>query len=607
LLDPSDADDLTALEDEHLEALGALIFQPSRYLQRVVEHLSFLTAGGERWQREIQLRVPTLQTPNHPKDGRCIVSLGMFRRSRFPDFTVKDASGERLNLVTRRQHQHCITMSTLRQYLEEDDWVRAARDAKVELRTLYGQMASIITDINGPNTPKPEDIGNSARTLMAKLGKSDTEAERVSSMLEMAGELLARYTHYLCWVPASWGDTLSLSITYTMSDTVRVAGARRKALDTDEMHWWTRIRTRFYTSLSLFPVLYELRAPAHDHAGSYYFTIEPPEDAHVSILDWGHDRSMDGKSAETDCAFTTCHIHNGEQLVKDESAAQEIETDDEPVQRQSIAGAKISAFLRADPIDHAALGAVALLNIGLAYLAQRGEFTGSGNDSQQQWLLLAPTLVVALIAQHRRRYYSSVTRSVRIGLWIYLAINALFGASVAFDISGGDTYDDLASGAMAVFSLALVALLIASSGLFERITNRPFRDSEEPVGPGPTDAEPEGGDQVKQAAELDPSEEHGDEPARVSEPEPVEKYMKGVRRYADVTIATMLLVAVLGFGGTQLLGWGEERRDSSAANKAAKAEQVQPGPQRQAHGNTAQTPALPSNPLLPEPLIPEGG
>ncbi|MDQ2630779.1 MAG: hypothetical protein M3Y75_07365 [Actinomycetota bacterium] len=534
------------LEWEHLETLGMLIFQPSRYLQRVVEHLSFLPAGGERWQREIQLRIPTQRAAMPPSDGRFIVSLGMFRRYRFPDFTVRDAAGDRLNFVTRRQHQHCITVTTIRQYLDEDDWTKAGEVAKSELLTLYGQLACIITDIKGPCPYSPEHVRTSARALMKKLGKSEAEGERIASLLEIDGELLARYTHYLCWVPADPGDTLMLSATYTMSDTVRVAGERRKALDAEEMSWWTRFRTRFYTSLGLFPVRYELRAPAHDHAGSYYFTIEPPEDAHVSLLDWGHDRSLEGESAETDCAYTTCHIHNGEQLTEEPPASEEESTEEQPIEQESISGAKISAFLRADPTDHAALIAVALLNLGLAYLAQRGEFDPNSGDSQQQWLLLAPTLVVALIAQHRRRYYSSVTRSVRIGLWIYLAINALFGASVAFDISGGDRLDDVASAAMAVFSLSLLVLLVASSGLFERWTNRSFRSSK--AGPEPT---PEG---------ETPEEE-----------EEVNKYVKGVRHYADLTLSAMIVVAILGVVMTQALDWGDGRRDKEAAKTTASA------------------------------------
>lgn len=520
-----------------------LIFQPSRYIQRVVEHLSFLPAGGERWQRDIQIRVPTLPSSASPPGGKCIVSLGMFRRSRFPDFTVKDESDVRLNLVTRRQHQHCIAMTTLRQYLDEADWQRAPLEAPDELLTLYQQLAALITNIRGPELHSPQDVKVSAVALLSKLEKSDAEIQRVSSMLELASGLLARYTHYLCWAPANWGDTLSLSATYTMSDTVRVAGERRKAIDSDELTAWTRYRTRFYTSLSLVPVLYELRAPAHDHAGSYYFTIEPPEDAHVSILDWGHSRSLGGESLETDCAYATCHIHNGEKLAEEDEREEDPEDPDSPEsRRQSIAGAKISAFLRADPTDHAALIAVALFNIGLAYLAQRGEFGPNGGASQQEWLLLAPTLVVALIAQHRRRYYSSVTRSVRIGLWFYLGINALFGASVAFDFSGGNKLDNVASASMAIFSLALLVLLVASSGLFERITNRPF---------------------------LSKSEQSSDQNSEVSSPTPeteVNRYMRTVRRYADWTVATMVIVALIGLGGAKLIGWGsglDQDRSSS--------------------------------------------
>jgi hypothetical protein len=567
LIDLAAEDDLTMLHPEHLEVLGMVIFQPARYLQRVVEHLSFLPAGGERWQRDIQLRIPTPENLKAPPDGKFIVSLGMFRRYRFPDFTVTDAAGDRLNLVTRRQHQHCITMTSIRKWMDEEDWNRAPKDAEHELLTLYTQMADIITNIKRPSDHSPQDVKASAKALMEKLGKSARDVERASGGLKIASELLSLYTHYLCWVPAEPGDTISISAGYTMSDTVRIAGERRKALDPEETGWWARSRSRFYTSLGLYPVPYELRAPAHDHAGSYYLTIEPPEDAHVSMLDWGHDRSLDGTSVETDCAYVNCHIHNGDQLMQEKTKAdfeprgvgeaneatehtQAEETDE--VQQESISGAKISAFLRADPIDHAALIAVALLNIGLAWLAQRGEFD-NGGDSQQQWLLLAPTLVVALIAQHRRRYYSSVTRSVRITLWIYLAINALFGASVAFDISGGDKFDDIASAAMAVISLALLVLLVASGGLFERITNRRFRS--------PPETEfPVAG--TKDKTDCD---------------EEVNRYIRGVRRYADLTLLAMVVAILVGVIGTQMLDWGRERRDDQIAVHEKEAEKPKSG------------------------------
>lgn len=579
MVDLAAEDDLTVLHPEHLEALGMVIFQPSRYLQRVVEHLSFLPAGGERWQRDIQLRIPSPESsPQEPPDGRFIVSLGLFRRFRFPDFTVKDGAGDRLNLVTRRQHQHCITMTSIRKWMDKEDWERASQDAEEELLTLYSQMADIITNIKHPSTYSPEDVKVSAKALMEKLGKSETEIERVAGGLKIASGLLSRYTHYLCWVPAEWGDTLSVSATYTMSDTVRIAGERRKAIDPEETSRWARSRSRFYTSLGLYPVPYELRAPAHDHAGSYYLTIEPPEDAHVSMLDWGHDRSLDGASVETDCAFATCHIHNGDQMKK-ETPAEPEQTDsgegekDEEVKQESIAGAKISAFLRADPVDHAALIAVALFNICLAWLAQRGEFDPGGGDSQQQWLLLAPTLVVALIAQHRRRYYSSVTRSVRITLWIYLAINALFGASVAFDFSGGDKFDDIASAAMAVISLTLLVLLVASGGLFERITNRTFQSSSE--------------------KRSEPAIQENEDGSKCDEE--VNRYIRRVRLYADLTLLAMLAAVFLGVVGTHLMDWGKERRH----NRTAEATASRPHPKGDSAGPPDTSPTKAADPAPP--------
>lgn len=79
-VDPDD--DLAQVSAEHVEALRSLLRQPSRYAQRVVERLSFLKRGGERWQRDVQIRLPMM--PEEPGDGRFVVSLGMFRRCRFP-------------------------------------------------------------------------------------------------------------------------------------------------------------------------------------------------------------------------------------------------------------------------------------------------------------------------------------------------------------------------------------------------------------------------------------------------------------------------------------------------------------------------------------------
>ena len=103
---------------------------------------------------------------------------------------------------------------------------------------------------------------------------------------------------------------------------------------------------------------------------------------------------------------------------------------------------------------------------------------------------------------------------------------------------------------MAVISLALVVLLIASGGAFERITNRPFRFAAEP-------------ESTSDVPEDEQTGEDGDPPSGV------DKYMSGVRRYADVAVSAMVVIAALGFGVTQLMGWGEERRVDDAARRVA--------------------------------------
>ena len=174
-----------------------------------------------------------------------------------------------------------------------------------------------------------------------------------------------------------------------------------------------------------------------------------------------------------------------------------------------------------------------MLTIGLAFLAQKGSFIAPGLGSQQQWLLLAPTIVVALIAQHHRRYYSSVTKPVRAVLWGYLAVNVLFGASVAFDVFGGNALDDLASGGMACISLALAGLLIASGDLFERIPGGRYRRSRN--GGGAT------------------------------------RYLSLVRGYADASVALIACLIVVAIAAMLIGDWGSGRRDQAAKDEAVAA------------------------------------
>lgn len=554
------ADDRGALQPSHMAVLRELLWIPARHTKRVVERVGFLPSGGEQWRREVQITIPPAEHPDDPvPEGGFIVSLGLFRRARFPDFTVRDSEGRYLSLAPRGQHRHAVAMATLMKYLDEPQW-ESLQDDEPQWEKVYNDIGDLVTDVACDKEHSIAAIQTAAKAYFTAVGLSD-----VSGKVEELGEEcreLAHYTHYLCWVPARWGERVTLSATYTMADPVRIFGGARKALpvavqdeepEPEEDNKWQRLRMWGYRRLGLCPVHYEFRAPAHNHAGSYYFTVEPPSDAHVSVLDWGEDRCFAETRGEVDSAFPTCHIHS--------------DGDTGPRRRgqprERIPRSKISAFLKADPVDNAAILAVAALNIGLAYLAQKATFLPR-TEGQQQWILLAPVILVALIAQHRARYYSEVTRPLRMGLWIYLALNALFGVSVAFDVfdSGNTTYvfgiplDDAASAGMATISLALALLLMASGQAFERSTAWLYRRRLV----------------AAKAAEETMAEEEADEKVkkRVAKAANKARYVSVSRLYGDVASGVILLLLALAVAWMVASDWGSDRRvEADLANQMA--------------------------------------
>lgn len=480
-------DDRGVLAAAHVFALREMLHLPELHTQRVVERVSFLPSGGERWQRDVQITLPPARASDRPLT-HFVVSLGLFRRFRYPEFTVHDGNGHRLPLVTRRQHWHCVALATLAKYVTDDQWQRMDSDptarsqAADKSEAVYAALGDLITDIARDREHDIEEIEALAREFFATIGVDDPEGA-ASGLADDCHEL-ATFTHYLCWVPAKWEDTVSLTATYTMSDTVRLAGRPRKDLpgavqepepQSDERGLLERASTWIYGRLGLCPVWYEFRTPSRDHTGSYYFSVEPPKDAHVVLLDWGTDRCFGATAGEVDSAFPTCHVHN-------EDADGAPSDDAEPGKRRRNDW-RISAFLKADPVDNGALLALAVFNIALALLAQNGSFVPRV-AGQQQWMLLAPVALVALIAQHRARYYSGVTRPLRGVMWLYLFATIVFGASVAFDVSGArsdpdlwilSVNDDLTSAAMACASLGLMAMVALSGSVFDGVTARWYR------------------------------------------------------------------------------------------------------------------------------------
>ena len=102
---------LLAVTLEHTICLAAMLDRPNRYRQRCLDQVSFLRTGGQQWRRTLQTKIPKDAKP----DGSAwrIVSLGEYKRRRFPDFTITDAQGMRLNRLTRQQHGIALTRAIL--------------------------------------------------------------------------------------------------------------------------------------------------------------------------------------------------------------------------------------------------------------------------------------------------------------------------------------------------------------------------------------------------------------------------------------------------------------------------------------------------------------
>jgi hypothetical protein len=550
----SPADDRRAVSPEHLKALIQMQRYPTAYVQRLVEHLSFLPTGGQHWQRDVQLRLPVdpvldpegevipigIAPTMHPEAKQLfIVSLGMFTRSRFADFTVHDAAGNRLPLLTRMQHGFCLVTCFLLKYLSEEQ-LDQVNQGRPSFDGLYEALLHLFTTVDGAEGSEPvptEEATALLLGLLVELEDDETEIERKQVRFEAEYTALQSVTQYLCWAVAEPGEPITLTATYTMADAPQFAiAAQGSEMSKDGIPgkqgfkaWWTQKwrtfaikRTGFYSSIGLGPLNYELLTPAHDHAGSYYFVIRPPDNCRVSYLDWGLDNSIDNPEGEVDCAFNSVHIHNAATLAA--------EPPPEPAPRSSIAGSVISAFLRADFKEHWPLLIAASLTILLAILAERGEFVSRGGGVSSV-LLIAPTALLAYIAQRQTHHYAQATRWMEPLLIAYLLANICFIASVKYDVLGGDTIlgranalDDLISAGMLIASLGLILWFVAIHRR-DRVISRYFRR-----GSGAPDA--------------------------------VDRYTRLGLRYGDATLATLaiaLFAVIIVASFTNGLGWGKGR------------------------------------------------
>jgi hypothetical protein len=469
-------DERRAVTGAHVLALLTTQFYPTAHTQRIVEHLSFLPGGGQQWQRDLQIRLPSHTGVD---DGApFIVSLGMMKRSRFADFTVRDASGRRLMLLTRFQHGYCLATSLIFKFMSDEQTIALEQDPdKYSYSHLYRLLFAMFTSVDRGGRQNPETAAQETSKatsalikLLTELGAPQDEIMKITQRFVAEFVQLLGVTQYLCWVPGRAGDTVSLCATYTMADAPEFEPLRTEPSSRERLRM---MRTNAYARSGLGPVQYELRTPVHDHAGSYYFVVQPPDDTRVTYMDWDLDNTIDNATAEVDCAYTNVHIFNGGRLPPADDPAHP--------ERASMAQSMVCAFLRADPRDHWPLVLGAMLNVLLAIMAQRGKFVSDDSGGIGTILLITPTALLAFIAQQQKHYYAAITGWLARLMWLYLLLNIVFIVSVKYDIVSGDAalgrsnvLDDVVSGGVATASAMIVGWFLAI-GLNDRTIRRQFR------------------------------------------------------------------------------------------------------------------------------------
>jgi len=430
-----------AVTPERVTTLAEMAGSPTVFTQRCVECVTFLPRGGQKWTRSLQLVIPPAARPRGT--AWRIVSLGLFRRRRFPDFTVLDATGARINLLTRDQHGVALSGSFLAPYLRDMPKVlrciakpKSHSDIYEAYRGLRAALYAVFTTVRGDDD---EHAIRNAGQLFTQLiryepGDPTGARERLVTFVKDLAEQL-RVTPYLCWVAAEPGEVLNITVTFTSKDIQQALmplGTVGKSIRT----FWQgvvgtgsrrrEIHARWYGQYGLAPINYEFATPSRS-ARSYYFTIEPPANTDVTYLDWETGNTLD-EGSELESAYHSMHIHNA---------------GDEPDSAGPPEGRKIRAYVRCAPNEHKKIAFGALLNGLFVALVASGRLNDQTGVSTQTWLLVTPTVLTAYLAQQQRHYYAHTTRRQRGILWVYLAISVAFLVTLAFSraqISAGTSH-----------------------------------------------------------------------------------------------------------------------------------------------------------------------
>jgi hypothetical protein len=510
-----------------------------------VEHVSFLPNGGQAWIRDLQIRIPRAAPGGQSYQ---IVSLGLYARRRLPDFEVRDATGKRLDLLTRHQHGEAITQSVLLKHLRDFTGqmsrIQLNRHAYRIYRTLYGSIYELVTSVG--DVPDDEQEQNAYpivsiyENLLDRFGVAPSDAiTRVEAFARHVIHL-QRKTQYLCWVRAEPGEVLSLAAKHTTAD-ARRKQAYQGIFSALRTFWHgianphqrgRKVRAEWYTEFGLAPINYDFSAPGQNQTGSYYFTLRAPESTDITYIDFEHFNNFQDKGNEFDCSLHNVHIHNTEGVESDYSPRKRL----------------IRAYLRCSSHGHKQIAAGALLNIVFVILVARSGFKAVTSNSAQIWLLATPTILTAYLVEQQRHYYAYATRRQRAILWIYLTISVTFLVVVSFhlahrsvDSSHWDRFSTAIGILLIVSSVAVFVLYTLLGYSFRLITTvrtrKKLNDFDKELVEARERLQREG----KSSAIIDKVIEQ----KIADEPSSWQRYDKVVHRYCSVVVLTVVLISAL--------------------------------------------------------------
>ncbi len=218
----------SAVTPEHVTTLWQIQSRARRYNQRCTEALTFIPTGGQQWTRDLQIRIPRRTVP--AETSWRIISLGVFKRSRFPDFQVHDATGRRLNLLTRQQHGTALTRSFIARYFRSfpehitnlQNQGASDKAAQAIYNEMYAALYGLFTTVDGQSEIAEQvslTIIQTVARLLRHVGQSPQGSKDELDALRADLKQIWQVTEYLCWVEAEADEVVNLTVTHTSRDT----------------------------------------------------------------------------------------------------------------------------------------------------------------------------------------------------------------------------------------------------------------------------------------------------------------------------------------------------------------------------------------------------